>query len=173
MPRLTGPALGASFAAPPRSLRLDCIHQPRSLMRTLVVCCTLGLLGVREAGAQASKGGASSAHVVRPQPVLREQVRGMPTGAVQEVRVFAASFQPGDQTVFHTHRAPVTVYVLEGAFTLEMAGRAPVVVRAGTAFVEPPNVRMTGYNRSATAVTRVLVYYVSNPGEPFLDPIAR
>lgn len=141
-------------------------------MRTIVACCILGLLGARPAAAQQPGRAAPGAHLARPQQVLREQVRGMPTGASQEVRVFTASFQPGDRTVFHTHRAPVTVYVLEGAFTLEMAGRAPVVVRAGTAFVEPPNVRMTGYNRSATGRTRVVVFYVSNPGEPFLDPIA-
>jgi len=143
-------------------------------MRTIAVIagCTLALFGgVKAAACQQTGHGAEGAHLARPQPVLREQVRGMPTGAEQEVRVFTASFQPGDQTVFHTHRAPVTVYVLEGEFTLEMAGHAPVVVRAGTAFVEPPNVRMTGYNRSAGAQTKVVIFYVSNPGEPFLDPI--
>jgi len=111
--------------------------------------------------------------LARPTPVLREVVRGMPTGAEQEVRVLTAIFKPGDRTVFHTHRAPVTVYVLEGEFTLEMAGHPTAVVRAGSAFVEPPNVRMTGYNRSATAQTRVVIFYVSAPGEPFLDPIDR
>jgi quercetin dioxygenase-like cupin family protein len=144
-------------------------------MRTVVVIiagCTLGLFGgVRAAASQQTERGTEGAHLARPQPVLREQVQGMPTGAEQEVRVFTASFQPGDRTVFHTHRAPVTVYVLEGEFTLEMEGHAPAVVRAGTAFVEPPNVRMTGYNRSASAPTRVVIFYVSNPGEPFLDPI--
>lgn len=142
-------------------------------MRTLaVIGCIIGLFGaVSTAASQQTGHEADGAHLARPQPVLREQVRGMPTGAEQEVRVFTASFQPGDRTVFHTHRAPVTVYVLEGEFTLEMAGHVPVVVRAGTAFVEPPNVRMTGYNRSASARTRVVIFYVSNPGEPFLDPI--
>jgi len=96
----------------------------------------------------------------------------MPTGADQEVRVFTAVFKPGDRTVFHTHRAPVTVYVIEGEFTLEMADRPPVVVHAGSAFVEPPQVRMTGFNRSPSSSTRVVIFYVSMPGEPFLDPVA-
>lgn len=104
-----------------------------------------------------------------PQLLLREQVKGMPTGATQEVRVLAASFKPGDRTVFHTHRWPVTVYVLEGSFTLELEGRPPVVVGAGQAYVEPPNVRMTGYNRSATDPLRVVIFYVSDAGTPFLD----
>lgn len=95
----------------------------------------------------------------------------MPTAATQEVRVLTATFQPGDRTVFHTHRSPVTVYVLEGTFTLELAGREPVTVRAGEAFVEPPQVRMTGFNRSTTERTRVVIFYVSDPGTPFLDPV--
>lgn len=71
--------------------------------------------------------------------------------------------------MFHTHRYPVTVYVLEGAFTLELEGRAPIVVRAGESLVEPPDVRMTGYNRSASEKLRVVIFYVSDPGVPFLD----
>jgi hypothetical protein len=62
----------------------------------------------------------------KPQLLLREIVQGMPKGEGQEVRVLIASFKPGDKTVFHTHRFPVTVYILEGAFTLEMEGREPV-----------------------------------------------
>jgi len=142
-------------------------------MRTIILAgCILGLLGSPAAAAAQQAPTPAGPHLARPTTILRQQVQGMPTGATQEVRVLTATFQPGDQTVFHTHREPVTVYVLEGAFTLEMAGRAPVVVRAGSAFVEPPNVRMTGYNRSTSARTRVVVFYVSNPGEPFLDPIA-
>lgn len=82
-----------------------------------------------------------------------------------------ASFRPGDKTVFHTHRFPVTVYILEGAFTLELEGRAPITVKAGQAFVEPPNVKMTGYNRSSTEPIRLVIFYVSDPDTPFLDPI--
>src|SRR3989454_12618120 len=58
--------------------------------------------------------------VVKPQLLLSEIVQGMPKGERQQVRVLTASFQSGDKTMFHTHRFPVTVYVLEGAFTLEM-----------------------------------------------------
>lgn len=104
-----------------------------------------------------------------PQLVLREVVTGMPKSDSQEVRVLTAIFQPGDRTVFHTHRSPVTVYVLEGSFTLELEGRPPVVVGAGQAYVEPPNIRMTGYNQSATQPLKVVVFYVSEVGTPFLD----
>jgi quercetin dioxygenase-like cupin family protein len=108
--------------------------------------------------------------LARPQLLLREVVTGMPRGERQEVQVLTASFRPGDHTVLHTHRHPVTVYVLEGAFTLEMEGQAPVVVRAGEAMVEPPGVRMTGYNRTEGPL-RVVIVYVAEPDTPFLDRI--
>ena len=107
--------------------------------------------------------------LARPNLLLRESVTGMPRGDRQELRVLSASFKPGDKTVFHTHRSPVTVYVLEGSFTLELEGRDPVTVNAGQALVEPPNVRMTGYNRSRSEPLRVVIFYVSEPDTPFLE----
>jgi quercetin dioxygenase-like cupin family protein len=107
----------------------------------------------------------------RPQLLLREIVQGMPQGERQEVRILTAIIKPGDKTAFHTHRSPVSVYVLEGAFTLEMEGREPITVRAGQAMVEPPHVKMTGYNRSSTEPLRVVIFYVSDPDTPFLDPV--
>ena len=107
----------------------------------------------------------------KPHLLLGEIVQGMPKGETQEVSVFTANFKPGDRTVFHTHGFPVAVYILEGAFTLEMEGREPITVKAGQAMVEPPNVRMTDFNRSGTEPLRVVIFYVSDPDKPFLDPI--
>ena len=109
--------------------------------------------------------------VAKPDLLLREIVQGMPKGERQEVRVLTATLKPGDKTPFHTHRFPVTAYILEGVFTLEMEGRAPVTVKAGQAIVEPPQVKMTGYNRSSTEPVRVVIFYVSDPDAPFLDPV--
>jgi quercetin dioxygenase-like cupin family protein len=106
----------------------------------------------------------------RPNLLLREIVQGMPSGERQEVRILTATIQPGQATPFHTHRFPVAVYVLDGAFTLEMEGREPLTVQAGGAMVEPPSIRMTGYNRG-TGPMQVVIFYVSDPDTPFLDPI--
>jgi len=106
--------------------------------------------------------------VVKPQLLLSEIVQGMPKGEKQEVRVLTANFQPHDKTLFHTHRFPVTVYVLEGAFTLEMEGREPVTVKAGQAITMPAHVKMTGYNRSNTEQLRLVTFNVSDPGTPYL-----
>src|SRR5438132_13310634 len=107
--------------------------------------------------------------LAKPNLVLQQVVEGLPKDEKQSVRVMTASFKPGDKTVHHTHRFPVTVYVLEGAFTLELEGRPPLTVRAGEAMVEPPKVAMTGYNRSATEMTKVVIFYVSANDTPFLD----
>ena len=61
--------------------------------------------------------------------------------------------------------------VLEGQVKRELEGRAPVIVKAGEAFVEPPNVKMTGYNKSAAEALRVVIFYVSDVDTPFLDPV--
>lgn len=106
----------------------------------------------------------------RPNMVLDQVVAGLPRDDKQSVRVMTAVFQPGDKTITHTHRFPVTVYVLEGTFTLELKGQPPITVKAGEALVEPSHVEMTGYNRSATEATKVVIFYVSSPNTPFLDP---
>lgn len=107
----------------------------------------------------------------KPHLVLRQTVEGMPTGERQEVQVLTATIAPGQSTVFHTHDFPVTVYILEGGFTLEMEGREPITVRAGQSMVEPPGVRMTGFNRSTAEAIRLVIFYVAEPGTPFLHPI--
>jgi quercetin dioxygenase-like cupin family protein len=112
---------------------------------------------------------AQEGGLARPNQVLEELVDTMPRDARQSVRILTATFKPGDRTVTHTHRFPVGVYVLEGVFTLEFKGRAPLSVKAGEAILEPSGVEMTGYNRSTTAPTKVVIFYVSTPGMPFLD----
>jgi quercetin dioxygenase-like cupin family protein len=134
-------------------------------MRKLLIpgLAVLGLLtGLAAASAQ-ERG------LANPSLLLRQIVEGMPKGERQELRVMTASLMPGDRTVFHTHRFPVTVYVLEGAFTLELEGRAPITVKAGEAMVEPPHVKMTGYNRSTNEPLKVVIFYASDPDTPFLD----
>ena len=105
----------------------------------------------------------------RPELLLREVVTGLPRGERQEIQVLTATIAPGQSTVFHTHRHPVTVYMLAGTFTLELEGQGVVTVGPGQSLVEPPQVRMTGHNRSATEPARIVIFYVSEPGAPFLD----
>jgi quercetin dioxygenase-like cupin family protein len=130
----------------------------------LHVIGALAILGIC-----AVPGTAQQSVHTKPDPVMSKVVEGMPRGEKQEIHVMRATFTPGQRTVFHTHRFPVTIYILEGAFTLELEGRPPVTIKAGEAFVEPPNVKMTGYNRSTTENMRLVIFYVGDPGTPFLD----
>lgn len=118
----------------------------------------------------ASASTAQDAALAKPDLLAREIVEGMPRGDKAELRVLTATLKPGDRTPFHTHRFPVAAYVIEGTFTLEMEGRAPLTVKAGQALIEPPRVKMTGYNRSATEPLRIVIFYASDPDTPFLDP---
>src|SRR4029453_10613967 len=101
-----------------------------------------------------------------PTVILRETVEGMPRGESQEPQVPAATTPVAQRRVFPPPRFPGTVHVLDGVFTLEMEGRETVTVRAGRSLVEPANVRMTGHNRGDEA-TRLLIFYVADPGTPF------
>ncbi len=128
--------------------------------------CGLALLILLTASASTAQDAAQA----KPDLLAREIVEGMPRGEKQEVRILTATLKPGDRTPFHTHRFPVAVYVIEGAFTLEIEGRAPLVVKAGQALIEPARAKMTGYNRSTTEPLRVVIFYASDPDTPFLDP---
>ncbi len=102
----------------------------------------------------------------------REVVRGMPQISEQEVRVLFATLLPGDVTPHHSHRHPVTVFVTEGTFTLELEGKELVAIGAGQAFVEPAGVSMTGHNKGDTPA-RMALFYVCEPGAPFADPVSK
>ncbi|MDP1702328.1 MAG: cupin domain-containing protein [Aestuariivirga sp.] len=102
----------------------------------------------------------------------REIVTAMPTADNQEIRVLFARLEPGDRTPYHSHRFPVTVYMLEGTFTLELDGRDAVTVKAGEVFVEPSQVRMTGRNLDPKVPATMALFYVSTPDTPFADPVA-
>lgn len=108
--------------------------------------------------------------MARLTPLHRETVQGLPTVPDQEIRVLFATLLPGDVTPYHSHRHPVTVYMLEGTFTLPLDGRDPVEIKAGQVFVEPSGVNMTGHNRGDVPASMAL-FYVCEPDEPFADPV--
>lgn len=91
----------------------------------------------------------------------------MPQLAEQEVRVLLATLMPGDVTPRDSHRYPVTVFVTEGVFTLELDGREAVAIKAGEVFVEPAHIPMTGRNKGDLPV-RTALFYACEPDAPSL-----
>ena len=144
-------------------------HQPSPLVRRAGLVLLLG------AAFCISAAHAQAPGLAAPQLVLKENVLQMPKGDTQEVRVMTAAFKPGDKTVFHTHRSPVTVYVLEGQFTLNLEGRAPVVLSAGQAFVLR-GVDLAGYDMIMVGASVYPATPTADGGLsatiPLADPIA-
>jgi quercetin dioxygenase-like cupin family protein len=107
----------------------------------------------------------------KPVQVMQASVKGMPTEAVQEIKVMSATMQPGEKSVRHTHGFPVTLYVIEGELQLDIAGQASVTAKAGEAVIEQANLDTTASNPSASKVTKLIMFYASKPQTPFLVPL--
>lgn len=103
--------------------------------------------------------------------IHREVASHLPRADRQEVRVLLAHLDPGDRTPSHSHRHPVTVFMLQGTFTLELEDRPePVAVRQGEVFIEPAHVKMTGRNLDPGIAATMVLFYVCDPDTPFADP---
>jgi quercetin dioxygenase-like cupin family protein len=135
------------------------------MRKTLFMC---GITATLLAGLTSVSHGQSPA---KPIPVFEKTVAGMPTDIMQDVRVLTATLTPGQKSVRHTHQFPVTTYVLQGEFTLVVKGQAPVVVKAGEAIIEDPDVEVYAMNGSASGDTKVVIFYASKPQTPFLVPL--
>jgi quercetin dioxygenase-like cupin family protein len=114
---------------------------------------------------------AGSVGVAKLTVLHKELTDALPKAGMQEIRVIIARLEPGDRTPYHSHRFPVTVYMLEGVFTLELDGRESVTINPGEVFVEPAHVRMTGRNLGTDRPAVMVLFYVSDPETPFADPV--
>ncbi|MEP9388151.1 cupin domain-containing protein [Mesorhizobium sp. KR9-304] len=114
---------------------------------------------------------AEETGIAKLTPLHREVVASMPRASEQEIRVLFATLLPGDVTPYHWHRFPVTVFVVEGTFTLALEGREPIAIAAGQVLVEPAHVKMRGYNRGDVPA-RMALFYVCEPGAPFADAVS-
>ena len=83
----------------------------------------------------------------------------------REVVMARGEFDPGAVVPKHTHPGEEIAYVLEGEVTVEMAGKPPMVLKAGDVFFVPPGTVHSAKNAS-TAVTKVLSTYVVEKGKP-------
>jgi quercetin dioxygenase-like cupin family protein len=110
------------------------------------------------------------AQEARPDPpVLKEITAEFPKAEKLEARVLTATVQPGATSPWHTHSAPVAVYVLEGTFTLEFEGRDAVSKKQGEALLEPVNVKVRAANHGQVPA-KVVIFQISDPAQPFLQP---
>ncbi len=76
---------------------------------------------------------------------------------------FPAKFVGGK----HMHPGPVFVYVLEGEFTVKLAGGTKTF-KAGELYAEGINAAMIGRNLSASDDLELLVFQVGDIGKPMM-----
>lgn len=116
---------------------------------------------------------AAPSGIAKLKVLHRETTDALPRQDHQEIRVIMATLEPGDTTPYHSHRFPVTVYMLSGAFTLELDDREPITLRGGDVFIEPPHIRMTGRNLDPQQAATMVLFYASDPETPFADPVIK
>jgi len=131
-------------------------------MKALAVAATLvsALLGPAFA--------AENAPAAKATPLLTRDLEGIPG---KEMLVLVVEMPPGATSQPHRHNASVFVYVLEGSVIMQVAGSAPVTLKAGDTFTEAPgDIHVTSANASSSAPAKILVYMVKNKGEPATVP---
>lgn len=135
------------------------------MRRVVAALLSAGLLAVLPTHAAAD--GKATA---RPNPpVLDETTTEFPRSDEVAYRVMTATIAPGTVSPWHTHPAPVAVYVVSGTFTLELDGGESRSLRAGESMLEPIGTRMRAANRGTEPV-EVVIFQVSAPDAPFLVP---
>jgi quercetin dioxygenase-like cupin family protein len=101
-------------------------------------------------------------------PLMTRDLQGI---AGKEMLVLVVEYPPGGVSQPHRHNATVFVYVLEGSVTMQVAGSAPVTLKAGDTFFEAPgDVHVTSANASSSAPAKFLVYMVKDKGAPAMVP---
>ena len=126
------------------------------------LCCALFVAG-SALGAQ----GAPAPQSPLKRTVL--QTHALTTAPGHEGVMVQAELAVGGAAPRHTHPGEEFVYVLEGTATFDMAGRAPLAIKPGDAFVIPPNTPHVATN-TGTVPVKLLSTYIIPKGQPLATP---
>jgi quercetin dioxygenase-like cupin family protein len=148
--RAAGPSYGLAIAFP-----------EEIMMRLVVITVTIFALFVTALSFAQTPAGPSS--------VLKERTAEIPKIAEHEARMVVAEIPPHTEGRWHTHPAPVFIYVIEGNLVYEIEGREPREYKAGMGFMEPSKVKNRVVNKSATEKVRVVAFQVSDPNSAFME----
>ena len=129
------------------------------LLLALVGALILGRLGPEAAQAQQKP---------TIQSLLQADLQGIPG---QETILEVLTIPPGGATPRHIHPdGHEIVYVLEGATTAEIDGRATRNYGVGEVVHVPPNIPHVGRNASKTEPLKVLVIRIKDKSKPVMVP---
>jgi len=99
-----------------------------------------------------------------------ELQRGDLSVAGREVVQAVADFPTGAASGKHTHPGEEVGYVLEGTVTVEVEGKAPMVLNAGGAFLIP-NGTVHNARNTGPGAAKVLATYIVEKGKPTATPV--
>jgi quercetin dioxygenase-like cupin family protein len=129
----------------------------------------LATVGLALALASTTSPAADSKNEAAVKQLLTEPLTGIPG---KEVTVLTVEYLPGGATMAHRHDADVFVYVLEGAVTMQVDGKAPVTVHKGETFREvPTDIHRQSRNASKTEPAKFVVFVVKDKGKPITLPV--
>ncbi|WP_437814439.1 cupin domain-containing protein [Sorangium sp. So ce1078] len=148
-----------------------------SLRQGIAVVFTLTALalgGCADAGdpespeAHAGDEGHENDGQARVTTLLTEPLAGAPG---LEARVLTVELAPGSSSPAHRHPGQVFAYVLQGTVLTGLDGQAPVRYTQGQTWSEAPGqVHSASQNESPTAPAKLLVFFVTEPGKPVVEP---
>jgi len=82
------------------------------------------------------------------------------------VKALVVTMEPGEETEWHQHHAPMFAYLLEGEITVIYEGIGKKVYRAGDGFLEAMDVTHRGTNSGDTPARVLSVYLLGDGGVP-------
>ena len=88
----------------------------------------------------------------------------------KEVATAIAELPTGVTSGRHTHPGEEAGYVLEGSILLEVAGKPPMTLKAGQAFVVPAVAVHSALNNGSGGA-KVLSTYIIEKGKPVASPV--
>lgn len=141
--------------------------KPTSLLAAAAIAC--GLVAAT-ANAQETDAPVSSETLLSTQTTVIGQPLSYPTETPAEITASIVTIEPGAETGWHIHAAPLFGYMLEGTLTVDIGTEGSRTYEAGDALVEALNWPHNGSNPGAVPA-RVLVVYIGAEGLPTATPV--
>gem|GEM_PF-786577 len=112
---------------------------------------------------------AAAALQLKRTVVLKSDLQGMPG---KQMLAWVAEVPPSGTSGWHYHPYDEFVYILEGAVTMQIKGKAPVIVHAGETFHAPAKTVHRTTNASNNPA-KGLVFGLTSKGEPLAVPVEK
>jgi quercetin dioxygenase-like cupin family protein len=139
------------------------LRAARMLRIVLAGAIAVGTMGIQ--GLHAGEEYKPEQYQVKTTGLMKTALAGMPG---TEAHVFRAEVPPEWVGGKHYHQGHVFVYVLEGAMTFELDGKAPITVGAGEVFHDLPGQVMRARNPCTDKALPFMVVQLNPAGQPLM-----